>query len=131
MKTKAATSRQACSSKLAQGKITKPLVNAKTVAQRGRELALIAGRGTRSAVRSDRQNAKRELTGAIHPTVPRPRPDLDTAQWDPAPVSIGRRAKQKLPGDDQITKELVEEGVDEAEHDEMLTARKRRSVLDE
>jgi hypothetical protein len=111
-----------------QGKITKPRVTAGMVEDRARELALIAGRSVREITTSDRREARRELLGAIHPTSRRKdRRTTDTAQWDAAPVSVGRRISRRLPSDDQTTKELVEEGVDEAEHDEMLCARKTRS----
>jgi hypothetical protein len=103
-----------------QGKITKPAVTPRMVEHRARELALIAGR-EKQVTETDRVEAKRELLGPIHPT---PRVSDDLAPWGSPPASAGRRAKRHQPTDDQISKELVEEGVDEAEHDQMVTARK-------
>jgi hypothetical protein len=107
-----------------QGKITKPAVTPRMVEHRARELALIAGR-EKQVTETDRVEAKRELLGPIHPT-PRVSDDLapQGSPWGSPPASAGRRAKRHQPTDDQISKELVEEGVDEAEHDQMVTARK-------
>lgn len=108
-----------------QGKATKPLVTPQTVEKRARELARIAGRGANRVTESDRRQAKRELLGPVHPTsTARDESSIPAGQWDPAPTSTGRRTPRAMPRDDQTTKELVEEGVDEAEHDQMLKARK-------
>jgi hypothetical protein len=108
------------------GKITKPLVTPRMVEQRARELALIAGRTSKQITATDRREAKRELLGPIHPTArTKDAPLPVTAPWGSPAVSAGRRTKRTPPADDeQLGKQLVEEGVDEAEHDQMLAARK-------
>ena len=106
------------------GKITKPSVTPRMVEKRARELALIAGR-EQKVTDTDRAEARRELRGPIHPT-PRASdsPLPQGSPWGSPPASAGHRASRNQPTDDQISKELVEEGVDEAEHDQMVAARK-------
>jgi len=99
------------------------------VETRARELALIDGRDSSKPTEADYQQAKRELTGE---------PDLDPQQanveslpeseaWDPLPGSTGRQAADSL-GEDEDTEgrsesaQMFEEGINEAEHDQMLRA---------
>jgi len=106
-----------------QGKITQTAITPKLVARRARELARINGRDR--ANKDDIEQARRELSGAIHPT--RTDRTVQTTPWDPTPSDTGTQAEKMLPQDDQQRKELVEEGVDEAEHDQMRqTARPLR-----
>ena len=108
-----------------RGKITKSLVTPGMVEKRARELAKIAGRSARRISNTDREEAKRELLEPIHPTSRlSDRPFPAGSPWGSPPASTGRRTKRIRPTDDQVTKELVEEGVDEAEHDQMVRARK-------
>ena len=110
-----------------QGKITKTAVTNGMVEKRARELAAIAGREPNQVNDGDRYDARRELLGAVHPTTGgADEPFIVAGQLDSPPTSSGRRKKPLLPQDDQITKELVEEGVDEAEHDQMVQERKSR-----
>jgi hypothetical protein len=106
------------------GPVTNEMVNA-----RARELALIAGRPPPHVSQVDYEQAKRELTGE---------PDVDpqetllesipeTERWDPVPGSEGHQAPESPPEDEDDegrseTEQLVEEGVKEAEHDQMLQA---------
>ena len=107
------------------GKITKSLVTDKMVEKRARQLALIAGRRAGQVNDSDREDARRELLEPIHPTSrPSEKPFPAGSPWGGPPTSTGHRTRRIRPIDDQITKELVEEGVDEAEHDQMVRARK-------
>ena len=108
-----------------RGKITKSLVTPGMVETRARQLALIAGRRAGQVNNSDREEARRELVSPIHPTSrPSDKPFPAGSPWGGPPTSAGRRTKRLRPTDDQITKELVEEGVDEAEHDQMVRARR-------
>ena len=108
-----------------RGKITKSLVTPRRVEKRARELALIAGRGAGRVNDTDREEARRELLEPIHPTSrPTDRPFPAGSLWGSPPASTGRRTKRIRPTDDQVAKELVEEGLDEAEHDQMVQARK-------
>jgi len=108
-----------------RGKITKTLVTPSMVEKRARELALVAGRRAGQVNDTDREAAKRELLEPIRPTSrPSDRPFPAGSPWGSPPASVGRRTKRIRPTDDQISKELVEEGVYEAEHDQMVRARR-------
>jgi hypothetical protein len=93
------------------------------VRARARELAEINGRSRDQVLESDLQEAWRELTG--RGDLPNPETDADmqmeSAQWDPAPGTPGEKA-HVVPAHDEQTdvEKLVEEGIEEAEHDEML-----------
>ncbi|HEX5222229.1 MAG TPA: hypothetical protein VFZ59_21930 [Verrucomicrobiae bacterium] len=103
----------------------KSLVTPGMVEKRARQLAKIAGRPARRVTATDREEARRELLEPIHPTSrPTDAPYPAGSPWGAPPTSAGRRTKRIQPTDDRISKELVEEGVDEAEHDQMVRARK-------
>lgn len=106
------------------GTVTRDMVHA-----RARELALISGRTNGDVSQSDYEQAKRELTGGA---------DIDgqeaqleaipeSKRWDPVPGSVGRQMPES-PSEDEDeegrseSEQLVEEGVNEAEHDQMLQA---------
>jgi hypothetical protein len=104
-------------------------VTHRMVRERATELALINGRSAQDVSVTDWEQAKRELTG---------RPDLDPQQalldfapeserWDPLPGSTGSEVlTTPLEGEDDegrsLGEKLIEEGVQEAEHDQMLEA---------
>jgi hypothetical protein len=104
-------------------------VSPEMVEARARELAAIAGRVPPEPSEADYQQAKRELTGE---------PEMDVQEtalesipesegWDPVPGSTGRHAPESL-GEDEDSEgrsesaQLFEEGINEAEHDQMLQA---------
>jgi len=108
-----------------RGKITKSSVTPGSVEKRARQLAMIAGRRAGQVNDTDRDEARRELLQPVHPTSRQShRPFPSGSPWGSPPASTGRRTRRIRPTDDQITKELVEEGVDEAEHDQMVRARR-------
>jgi hypothetical protein len=96
---------------------------------RAHELAVIAGRIPPAPTPDDLDQARRELSGG---------PDLDartaalealpeSERWDPVPGSSGSEAPEVADeeSDDEGRNEsaqLVEEGMKEAEHDQMLQA---------
>jgi hypothetical protein len=106
------------------GTVTREMVRIRAV-----ELAIIDGRSTNDVSKSDWAQAKRELTGesdmdpkeAILESAP------ESERWDPLPGSTGHKA-QETPGEDEDgegrsnSEQLVEQGVNEAEHDQMLQA---------
>ena len=106
------------------GTVTREMVEA-----RANELAAIAGRVPPQASEVDYEQAKRGLTGesdidiqeAVLESIP------ESERWDPVPGSTGRHAPESL-GEDEDSEgrsesaQLVEEGVKEAEHDQMLQA---------
>ena len=106
------------------GPVTREMVQART-----RELALIAGRIPPHVSQADYEQAKRELTGesdldrqdAMLDSIP------EAERWDPVPGSTGRQVPES-PSEDEDdegrseSEQLVEEGVEEAERDQMLQA---------
>ena len=104
-------------------------VTRKMVRERAVELAVMDDRSAQEVSKSDWQQAERELTG---------KPDMDpkegvlesapeSERWNPLPGSTGHKV-QETPGEDEDdegksnSEQLVEQGVDEAEHDQMLQA---------
>ncbi len=104
------------------------------VAERAKELALIAGH---SVNKVDHRNALRELSGG---------PEMDSEQgmleslseeerWDPVPSSNGHQAEEAASEEENEDgrgedAQLVEEGVSEAAHDQMLQAAKAARLQD-
>ncbi len=104
-------------------------VTRKMIRERARELAVLSGRQPLNVSQADYEQAKRELAGGS---------DLDAREeaiesipesdrWNPVPGSKGRLDPEP-PSDDEDSEgrnesaQLVEEGVHEAEHDQMLQA---------
>jgi hypothetical protein len=104
-------------------------VTLEMVEERANELAAIAGRIPPQASTIDYEEARRELTGesnidvqaALLESIP------ESERWDPVPGSPGRHTPDSF-GEDEDSEgrsesaQLVEEGVREAEHDQMLEA---------
>jgi hypothetical protein len=104
-------------------------VTLEMVEERANELAEIAGRVPPQASTIDYEEARRELTGesnidvqaALLESIP------ESGRWDPVPGSTGRHTPDSF-GEDEDSEgrsesaQLVEEGVREAEHDQMLEA---------
>ena len=105
------------------GTVTPEMVEA-----RARELAAIAGRSLQPS-EVDYEQAERELTGGsdndildqVLESIP------ESERWDPVPGSIGHHTPDSF-GEDEDNEgrsesaQLVEEGIKEAEHDQMLQA---------
>jgi hypothetical protein len=102
-------------------------VTHKMVRSRAVELALIDGRIAQEVSKSDWEQAKRELTGgsdmdpneALLETAP------ESERWDPLPGSTGHIVTvPSVDGEDDegrsVSERLVDEGMLEAEHDQML-----------
>jgi hypothetical protein len=97
------------------------------VEERARELAVIQGRAASEVTDADRAQAKRELLGEV-PTDPHNPEEMiaSVTSWSEEPGSAGTQAATYLPQDEaNLGERLVEEGMDEALHDEMLEARKK------
>jgi hypothetical protein len=92
---------------------------------RAREIALINGRSRDQVTDSDRDEARRELTGAeaIDPQA-EPEARAEVKQWEPA--GSGGEQAPTLPAHDEQTdvERLVEEGIAEAEHEQMVEGTK-------
>ena len=100
-------------------------VTREMVLQRAREIAVINGRDESNVLDSDFAQARRELTGeeglAPEPTKAEELPESE--RWEPVAGSTGH-ATPVVPTPDEQTfaEELVEEGVEDAEHDQMVRA---------
>lgn len=101
-------------------------ISGEMVAECAKELALIAGR---PETREDTEQALRELTGgdAMDPKQTLFESFSEDERWDPIPSSTGHQAEEsasETEDEDGQGKnaQLVEEGVSEAAHDQMLQA---------
>jgi hypothetical protein len=108
-------------------------VTKRMVLERARELAIINGRERNQVLDSDLDQARRELRGeqeespgeAILESLP------ESERWDPIPGSPGESAPKVPPPDAQTELvNLVQEGVDDAEHDQMLKGSKESARRD-
>lgn len=111
----------------ARGTITRSTVTPDMVENRARELALIAGREPSRVNASDRIQAKKELLGDDSADAAVDDTGIIPDGMGSPPVSRGHQVKNRLPTDDETETQIVQEGVDEAEHDEMLNAAKTRT----
>ena len=104
-------------------------VTSKMVEARARELALINGHGSSGPTKADYQQAKRELTGEEEIDLQEENLESvpESEGWDPVPGSTGRQAAESL-GEDEDAEgrseaaQMYEEGISEADHDQMLRA---------
>jgi len=100
-------------------------VTAAMVHQRAREIAIINGRGENNVIEADVAQARSELTGEEGLVPARPAAELieEDKRWEPVAGSEGRKAATTSAPDEQnFAEELVEEGVAEAEHEQMTEA---------
>lgn len=99
-------------------------VTPEMVEERARELARMDGRTEPNA--GDRERAHQELLGVADSGTPPEAVNKDVENvvaWDEAPEDSGARAPQILPEDEaNIAETLVQEGLEEAEHDQRLSA---------
>jgi len=113
-------------------------VTSKMVEARARELAVINGHGSSGPTKADYQQAKRELTGEeeIDSQEENVESVPESEGWDPVPGSTGRQATDSL-GEDEDAEgrseaaQMYEEGITEAEHDQMLRAAEAEQKSDE
>src|SRR5580704_4534045 len=112
-------------------------VTREMVLKRARELALINGHSPDHVSKSEFEQAKRELTGGSD-IAPREE-DLESVpeseRGDSLPGSAGHKAPESSDEDEDSegrseSERLVEEGVNEAEHDQMLQAAKAAAKKD-
>jgi hypothetical protein len=115
------------------GTVTPAMVEA-----RARELARINGRDSSKPTKADYQQAKRELTGEeeIDPQEENLGSVPESENWDPVPGSTGLQAADSL-GEDEDAEgrseaaQMYEEGINEAEHDQMLRAAEEEQERDD
>ena len=114
------------------GTVTPEMVEA-----RARELAAINGHPSKPS-EADYQQAKRELTGEAEtdPQEERSESIPESEAWDSLPGSTGRQAAESLGEDEDAegrseSAQMFEEGVTEAEHDQMRQASRAEEQSDE
>lgn len=111
-------------------------VSEEMLQKRAAELALINGRPKGSVSQADRDQARRELTDEsdIDPKEEFLESVPESERWDPVSGSTGHE-KDGMPYEDDEdmsdAQRLVQEGVQEAEHDQMLQAAKAQRSEDE
>ena len=102
----------------------------KMVQERAREIAKINGRRDHQVLDSDLEEARRELTGEeILEATPTAAENLtEDERWEEVAESKMKRA-ETVPAPDEQTfaEKLVEEGVGEAEHDQMRGSVSRKT----
>ena len=115
------------------GTVTPAMVEA-----RARELAVINGHGSSGPTKADYQQAKRELTGEeeIDPQEKNVESLPESEGWDPVPGSSGRQAAESLGEDEDAERrsesaQMFEEGINEADHDQMRRAAEAEQKSDE
>jgi shikimate 5-dehydrogenase len=107
------------------GTVTRDMVR-----QRAREIAIINGRPPNHCSRQDFLEAQRELTGAIPGLDDEEGLLINTTPWGEEPVSAGHPVDKEEAADEQtVGEELIEQGINEAEHDQMVQAAKSRQVF--
>ena len=112
-------------------------VTEKMVRERAVELAVIDGRTAQEVSTSDWEQAKRELTNesdqdpkeALLESAP------ESERWDPLPGSTGRVVPVTSIDDENdegrsVAERLIDEGMLEAEHDQMVQAAKKQKEED-
>src|ERR1043165_9640388 len=99
-------------------------VTEKMVRQRAEEIALINERSQKHVVESDLEQARRELLGEEgEPSETAAERVPESERWRGIGQSAGHRAPKLSAHDEQTDVEkLVDEGVSEAEHDQMVEA---------
>jgi len=113
-------------------------VTSKMVEARARELALINGRRSSKPSEADYQQAKRELTGEAETDLQEENLESlpESEGRDPVPGSSGLQAADSLGEDEDAegrseSAQMFEEGVNEADHDQMLRAPEAEQKSDE
>jgi len=113
-------------------------VTRKMVRERATELALINGRSAKDVSATDWEQAKRELTG--EPDIDPKEAVLESApeseRWDPLPGSTGHIVPvTSIDGEDDdgrsMGEKLINDGVQEAEHDQMIQAARANEKKDQ
>ncbi len=100
------------------------------VAERAQEIAGTEGRP--EATIDDREQAETELLGGgLPPLLEDDAETMDSLSRDPSdpPAHHGRQIPNQEVNDDENTERLVMEGVEEAQHDQMLSARRNKDIL--
>jgi len=113
-------------------------VTSEMIEARAKELAAINGHPSSEPSKADYQQAKRELTGEAEVDSQEESSEsiAESEGWDPVPGSTGRQAAESLGEDEDAegrseSAQMFEEGVTEAEHDQMRQASRVDKEKDE
>ena len=113
-------------------------VTSEMIEARAKELAAINGHPSSEPSKADYQQAKGELTGEaqMDPEEQSSESIPESAGWDPVPGSTGLQAADSLGEDEDAegrseSAQMFEEGVSEAEHDQMRQASRAEEKSDE
>jgi hypothetical protein len=96
------------------------------VERRAREIALIAERDPDEFTDADWDQARRELLGSQASGAPEETAENAEVveEWNVVASSSGHRARRTEEDDDNLGEKLVNDGIEEAAHDQMVEARK-------
>jgi hypothetical protein len=107
-------------------------ITADEIEQRAREIARINGRGEDDVYSEDREQARAELAGEDLPdTSVEDQESIGTLSRDPSnpPAIRGRSATtNEGPDEEKALEKMVLDGVEEAQHDQMVEASRRRET---
>lgn len=104
------------------------------VRKRAREIAVINGRSAGEVLDADFDQARRELTTLeeepakeqILDSVP------ESERWNPEGGSYGKQIRrQPLEDEESETERMVQEGIEDAEHDQMVQGTKEQAKKDQ
>jgi len=100
-------------------------VTPQMIEERAREIARSDGRAQPNEL--DRTRAREELTGTTSASEKPPTREEPGRDWQMPLVSTGEKAPTVRPEDDEnIPEKLVQEGVEEADHDQRLSSERNR-----
>jgi hypothetical protein len=100
-------------------------VTPQMIEERAREIARTDGRLQVNDV--DRSRAREDLTGPTSDSEKLPTTEEPGRDWQMPLVSTGDKAPTVRPEDDEnIVEKLVQEGIDEADHDQRLSSERNR-----
>ena len=95
------------------------------IEERAREIARSDGRAQPNDL--DRTRAREELTGSTSASEKLPTREEPGRDWQMPLVSTGEKAPTVRPEDDEnIPEKLVQEGVEEADHDQRLSSERNK-----
>jgi hypothetical protein len=109
------------SGKILRGSEGLGTVTSQMIEERAREIARSEGRSQPNDL--DRTYAREQLTGATSESEKLPTREEPGRDWQMPLVSTGEKAPTVRPEDDEnIVEKLVKEGIEEADHDQRLSA---------
>ena len=116
---------QPTSGKILRGTEGLGTVTPQMIEERAREIARSDGRSQPNDL--DRNYAREQLTGATSDSEKLPTREEPGRDWQMPLVSTGEQAPSVRPEDNEnIVEKLIQEGIEEADHDQRLSAARNR-----